>query len=205
VGFKNFLAGNPLAAADVMTYLMYQSVVTCTSSTRPSVPPQGMVIYETDTDTFLYCSNSVGPIWNSLMSGEIFWQQQSPNTGDVGPGVFTTEVTIASAISIPTWARDGTALLDLDVSFNPLIITTTGTFRIRLAVGATNGIPYEIAGDGTAGFDAKFVRMRMQYTIPAATTTLSPVIQVIRDIGTAGLRISNAANTVVDWNYSIHR
>lgn len=46
---KTFTPG-VLTASDVNTYLMNQSVITCTSSTRPGSPSEGMTIYETDTD-----------------------------------------------------------------------------------------------------------------------------------------------------------
>ncbi|HET7486830.1 MAG TPA: hypothetical protein VFJ85_02810 [Acidimicrobiales bacterium] len=47
---RTFVAGETLTAANVNAYLMQQSVITCTSGTRPASPVQGMVIYETDTD-----------------------------------------------------------------------------------------------------------------------------------------------------------
>ena len=50
MSFKSFVAGQILTAAEVNTYLMRQSVITCTSGTRPSSPNAGMVIYETDTN-----------------------------------------------------------------------------------------------------------------------------------------------------------
>lgn len=46
--YKTFTAGEILTASDVMTYLMNQVVVTCTSGTRPPALT-GRVIYETDT------------------------------------------------------------------------------------------------------------------------------------------------------------
>jgi len=178
-------------------------IVQCTSASRPTSPYKGMEIYETDTDTFLYCQNTTGPIWTSNESGEVFWQQQSVNNGDFGTGAFTTIATIAAAIAIPTWARDGTAILDLDVSINMESITSTFVGRIRIGVGVTAGTPYGIYGAGSA--ESHLARMRMQYTIPAATTTLSPVIQAIRDSGTGAMRFTTATNCIADWNYSIHR
>lgn len=50
MAFNTFTAGTILTASDVMTYLMKQSVIVCTSSTRPSAPVEGMVIFETDTN-----------------------------------------------------------------------------------------------------------------------------------------------------------
>ena len=48
-GYKTWLTGDVLTASDTMGYLMQQSVVTCTSGTRPSSPTTGQPIYETDT------------------------------------------------------------------------------------------------------------------------------------------------------------
>lgn len=67
MAFKTFTAGAVLTASDVNTYLAKQAVVVCTSTTRPSSPPEGMVIYETDTDKLLsYTTSTTGwvPPWN---------------------------------------------------------------------------------------------------------------------------------------------
>jgi hypothetical protein len=50
MAFNTFVAGTVLSASDVNTYLMKQTVIVCTSSTRPSAPVEGMVIFETDTN-----------------------------------------------------------------------------------------------------------------------------------------------------------
>lgn len=55
MAFKTFAVGDVLTASDVNTYLMKQAVIVCTSGTRPSSPPEGMHIYQTDTDSeFVY-------------------------------------------------------------------------------------------------------------------------------------------------------
>lgn len=67
MAFKTFTAGAVLTASDVNTYLAKQAVVVCTSTTRPSSPPEGMTIYETDTDKLLsYTTSTTGwvPPWN---------------------------------------------------------------------------------------------------------------------------------------------
>lgn len=67
MAYKTFTAGAVLTASDVNTYLARQAVVVCTSTTRPSSPPEGMTIYETDTDRMLvYTSATTGwvPPWN---------------------------------------------------------------------------------------------------------------------------------------------
>lgn len=50
MAYKSFAAGEVFTASDVNTYLMRQSVIVCTSSTRPATPTEGMMLYETDTD-----------------------------------------------------------------------------------------------------------------------------------------------------------
>lgn len=63
MGFKTFAVGEVLTAADLMTYLMKQVVIVCTSSTRPASPVEGMVIYETNTDLFRVHN---GTTWSSV-------------------------------------------------------------------------------------------------------------------------------------------
>lgn len=50
MAFKTFAPG-VLTSSDVNTFLMRQSVITCTAATRPASPNEGMLIYETDTDS----------------------------------------------------------------------------------------------------------------------------------------------------------
>lgn len=49
MGFKLWASGELLTSADVNAYLMKQTIISCTSGTRPSSPQDGMYIYETDT------------------------------------------------------------------------------------------------------------------------------------------------------------
>jgi hypothetical protein len=59
-----------IRSSDSQNYLMNQSVIVCTSSTRPSTggaPLEGMVIYETDTDKLLIYTTATTlwqPPWN---------------------------------------------------------------------------------------------------------------------------------------------
>lgn len=52
MGNKTWVTEEVLASADVNNLLMKQTVIGCTSGTRPGSPQEGMVIYETDTDTY---------------------------------------------------------------------------------------------------------------------------------------------------------
>lgn len=64
-GIKTWADGDVLTAADVNGYLMRQSTVTCTSSTRPSSPVTGQPIYETDTKLIRVWDGST---WYSVSS-----------------------------------------------------------------------------------------------------------------------------------------
>lgn len=57
MAFKTFAPG-VLTSSDVNTFLMRQAVITCTSSTRPASPSEGMTIYETDTDALAIYTGS---------------------------------------------------------------------------------------------------------------------------------------------------
>lgn len=48
MGYKTWVDGDVLTAADLMAYLMKQAVIVCTSGTRPT-GQEGMRIHETDT------------------------------------------------------------------------------------------------------------------------------------------------------------
>lgn len=73
MAFKTFAPG-VLTSSDVNTFLMQQAVITCTSSTRPASPSEGMTIYETDTDRYKTYS---GTAWeDTLKSGE--WISYTP-------------------------------------------------------------------------------------------------------------------------------
>jgi hypothetical protein len=53
LAFKTFTAAT-LSSSDMNTYLMKQSVIVCTSATRPASPVQGMTIFETDTSLYRF-------------------------------------------------------------------------------------------------------------------------------------------------------
>lgn len=52
MGYKLWSSNELLTSTDLNTYLSKQSVIVCTSGTRPSSPPEGMLIYETDFDRY---------------------------------------------------------------------------------------------------------------------------------------------------------
>lgn len=86
--YKTFTAGEILTASDVMTYLMNQVVVVCTSGTRPSSPTDGRMIYETDTDRLMVHD---GSDWRELsMTNAPRAQVSRSTTQSIPDGVQTT-------------------------------------------------------------------------------------------------------------------
>jgi hypothetical protein len=49
MAYKLWTTNEVLTAADLNAYLMRQSMIKCTSGTRPASPDAGMMVYETDT------------------------------------------------------------------------------------------------------------------------------------------------------------
>lgn len=88
--YQTFTAG-PLSAAAVNTYLAQQSVITCTSGTRPASPVKGMTIYETDKDQYVVYN---GAAWVNDLGGT--WRTYTPTiTGvTIGSGSISGRYTI---------------------------------------------------------------------------------------------------------------
>jgi hypothetical protein len=96
----------------------------CTSTTRPTNPYEGFVIYETDTD--------LSYVW-----GGAAWQQVSGGTAVGNSGlVYVKSQTIGSAVSSVTVSSAFSADYD---SYQILVSggTSSGNFTTRLTLGAT--------------------------------------------------------------------
>lgn len=59
--WRTFPSGQNPTAEVIQKYLMNQVVIVCTSTTRPGVPVEGMVIFEADTRSFLVW---IGGAWD---------------------------------------------------------------------------------------------------------------------------------------------
>lgn len=144
MGFKTFNVSDVLTASDVNTYLMKQAVITCTSSTRPASPVEGMTIYQTDTDnTWVYD----GATW-------------MPNTGlqpikptSVVGGTATANAVTASGSST-TLSLNGVFSSAYDIyrilidSYQPATATRTVFMRMRSAGTDASGADYYYAING---------------------------------------------------------
>lgn len=141
MAYMTFTAGSVLTAAQMMTYLMNQVIIKCTSGTRPSGPDEGMTIYETDTDKILTYDGSgwieAGKYgaWATYTHG---WN------GTIGNGTVNA-----------VWQR----LFGRTIAFNILVTwgsTTSapgGTWTVNLPTApARIGVASAIVTDSSAGF-----------------------------------------------------
>lgn len=78
---KTFAPG-VLTSSDVNTYLMRQAVITCTSTTRPSAPVDGMTIFETNTEFFRVWDGSA---WQVVVETGT-WDNYTPTILSTGAG-----------------------------------------------------------------------------------------------------------------------
>lgn len=89
MAFKTFAPG-VLTSSDINTFLMRQSVITCTAATRPASPNEGMTIFETDTDSFKVYDGANWVDFSNLSSGA--WTSYTPTLGNgwtLGNGTLT--------------------------------------------------------------------------------------------------------------------
>lgn len=162
MAYKTFTAGEILTAADVMTYLMNQVTVVCTSGTRPSSPTEGRVIFETDTDRLMIYD---GTTWTealinstskpccavsrstaqSLASGTtgvlMSWSVESYDVGSMTTGSGTTMATVPAN-------RAGKYLITSTIQFQAngtgartVLVNVAGATKVRqsnAAAGAGN-------------------------------------------------------------------
>lgn len=127
--FKVFTSTG-LTAADLNDFLMEQSVITCTVATRPT-PQEGMVIYETDTDTIRVYE---GTTWRAI------WRL---------PGTYTPTLvgmaigTGGSAGNTANWSfSGGTLLVSGSITFGTTAPTFPGaTITASLPAGFTAVTP----------------------------------------------------------------
>lgn len=65
MAFKTFSNGSVLTDTDLNDYLMVQSVIVCTTGTRPASPVTGMTVFETDTKLYRRYNGSA---WKHILN-----------------------------------------------------------------------------------------------------------------------------------------
>jgi len=143
VPFKDFVNSVALPESDLDTYLMRQTVIVCTSGTRPASPNEGMTIYETDTDRLLiYTTATTGwqPPWN-LPWGRIAYASTTTSQTGIGPAVedLTSLTVTFTAVANRKLRVTGNVMLAQETStgFTAYVSITTGANAILQYAGRT--------------------------------------------------------------------
>lgn len=200
MAFKTFTPGATLTASEVNTYLAKQSVIVCTSTTRPSSPPEGMTIYETDTDKLLtYTTATTGwqPPWNmpwGVMGQAVVSAEQTVASGGVDlTGASVTYTAVAGRrvrISAKALMSSGTSAAgwSLRVYKDGSLYDTVGFSNDVVAaasygcVGATIDTP--AAGSRTYKLNA-FFSVNTDNKVALSGQNFSTII-IVEDIGPSG-------------------
>jgi len=131
-GFKTWSTGDVLTAADVNGYLMKQTVITCTSGTRPASPPDGMLIYETDTKYFRSYDNA-NTTWQikgvNDASFPVLWRFGNGSSSDT-TGIGATETTILT-VSSATYKANRAYRLEYSGGTSVTVANNTPNIKVR--------------------------------------------------------------------------
>ena len=188
-----FTAGSVLTASQ-MNSLAKQVVVTCTSGTRPSSPPEGMTIYETDTDKMLtYVSATTGWVppcnkpWGVVTAtsgGTSGYGYCRITTAQNGVGTSATDVTNATV----TFTAVANRLYRVTASADLLQAATATEGQIQLLV---DGTAYATSRIGITTTD-RFAVIATVLTLSAGSHTLKLQAQAISS-GTLNIQAATNA------------
>jgi hypothetical protein len=131
-GFKTWSTGDVLTAADVNGYLMKQTVITCTSGTRPSSPVDGMLIYETDTKYFR-SYDSANTTWQikgvNDASFPMIWRFGNASTSD-SSAIGSTETTVTT-VSSATYKANRAYRLEFSGGLSVSVTSQNPAIKVR--------------------------------------------------------------------------
>jgi hypothetical protein len=169
VAFKTFTAGAVLTASDVNTYLAKQAVVVCTSTTRPSSPPEGMTIYETDTDKMLtYTTATTGwvPPWN------LPWGVQYAAAVSSSTSLATNTETDVTGLTAITWTAVANRRYRTTVTI-PIYqqLTTTSTTTALKITDTSNVVKGQANWSGLPVGDFNFAVVAYETGLVAGSVT----------------------------------
>jgi hypothetical protein len=159
MAFKTFAPG-VLTSSDVNTFLMRQAVITCTSSTRPASPNEGMTIYETDTDLTLQYSGTAWEVVTHIGA----WETYTPVINDwtLGNGTMTGRYQRVGRLVVVqirvTWGSTSTFVGALRFGMPVNVVATTLT---------SEAMGYCKSRDVSAGIDYPgFIRRSGNQIVP---------------------------------------
>lgn len=172
MGYEDFVDGNPLAAAE-LDNLMAQSVIICTSSTRPVSPAAGQHIYETDTSlTLVYHSATTGwkPPWSTA------WGYVAGGTSTSDQSGITTVVDISGLSA--TWTAIATRRY-LTTVFAPRISQHASASEINVLLTDGAGTFLTLASSTAPATNTTFAGMQWQESGLSGSTTRKARIQTV--------------------------
>lgn len=202
MAFKTFTAGAVLTASDVNTYLAKQAVVVCTSTTRPSSPPEGMVVYETDTDRMLtYVSSTTGwvPPWNKpwgvvpTTSGGTsgYGYVRLTSSAQSGIGTSNTDVTNATV----TFTAYANRLYRVSAQADMNHATTIENAQLQVLLDGTAIGTDAIGIQTAAAYNDRFARITTTFTTTAGSHTVK--LQASVKSGTMTIQNATATPTIL--------
>lgn len=146
---KTWTAGEVLTAANLNDYLMNQAVIVCASSAdRPSSPIEGMLIYESDVNRFMYYTGSSWKAWMFDPSSPMDFSPHAGTPVDVRDPGSDTLGTSYTNLAIDRFPTSG------NLSDARLVLVTGSTYLQYLPTGpgAVDGyirLNYEINSSGS--------------------------------------------------------
>lgn len=114
--YSLLVTGDVPGAATYFNPLLQQTVIPCTSGTRPSSPPEGMVIYQTDTDTLHICKNATGPVWKRYASDAETHQPDQDEDSTAISGVTSTSFIPGSPVVAVTFQAPPSGMVMVTVT-----------------------------------------------------------------------------------------
>lgn len=190
--FKTFTAGAVLSSADVNTYLAKQAVVVCTSTTRPSSPPEGMVIYQTDDDKLMsYTTATTGwvPPWN-LPWGRV----AGATSGAATSGIGTSAVDVSGLSVTFTAVANRYYRTTIQV---PIYQQATATGYVTLRVNNNSADLLQVQEQVESGASSTLILSHVE-TIAAGSVTRKARINVDAGGGTVAYSSAYPATILVE-------
>lgn len=164
--YTQLVTGDVPGAATYFNPLLAQTIIPCTSGTRPSSPSAGMLIYETDTLKYVAYTTSwdvLGSTFSSTYTPALTGSTTNPNlgTGGVIQGRYTLWNGHWCTVRVSLqWGTSGTAgsgqyLISLPVQTNSNItvgVSNVGSVLMRDASAGpalASGVCYAVASSTT--------------------------------------------------------
>jgi hypothetical protein len=163
---RKLWTSEPLTSLDVNTYLANQVITVCTSGTRPSSPPTGMTIYETDTTRYMGWSGSA---WRAIAQNGVTTSYTPVLTANTGNPVLGT----GSVVSGRYILHNGTSCTYWgSIQFGTSGVSAgTGQYFVSLPVAAAASTPGPTVGPAIVrDISGSVIQSASAYLFSSATT-----------------------------------